>query len=109
MSETAHEISIDLGRLQFIDAAGLGEVVRLRMTLIAAARRFDPVQTVFPDPPNLRHGPIGRTDLTVTGTDRVTEMKLSGFLRAAAGLEQLNHTDAVEGHPDVLISRDFEF
>jgi hypothetical protein len=55
MSETAHEISIDLGRLQFIDAAGLGEVVRLRMTLIAAARRFDPVQTVFPDPPNLRH------------------------------------------------------
>ena len=25
MSETAHEISIDLGRLQFIDAAGLGE------------------------------------------------------------------------------------
>ena len=45
----------------------------------------------------------------MTGTDRVTEMKLSGFLRSAAGLEQLNHTDAVEGHPDVLISRDFEF
>ena len=109
MSETAHEISIDLGRLQFIDAAGLGEVGRLRMTLIAAARRFDPVQTVFPDPPNLRHGPIGRADLAVTGTDRVTEMKLSGFLRSAAVLEQLNHTDAVEGHPDVLVSRGFEF
>ena len=45
----------------------------------------------------------------MTGTDRVTEMKLSGFLRSAAGLEQLNHTDAVEGHPDVPISRDFEF
>ena len=40
MSETAHEISIDLGRLQFIDAAGLGQVVRLRMTLIAAGRRL---------------------------------------------------------------------
>jgi hypothetical protein len=47
--------------------------------------------------------------LTATGTARVTAMKLSGFLRSAAGLEQLNDTDAVEGHPDVLISRDFEF
>jgi hypothetical protein len=36
-------------------------------------------------------------------------MKLSGFLRSATGLEQLNDTDAVEGHPDGLISRDFEF
>jgi len=40
MSETAHEITIDLGGLPFIDAAGLGEVVRLRMTLIAAGRRL---------------------------------------------------------------------
>ncbi len=40
MSETAHEITINLGRLQFIDAAGLGEVIRLRMTLIAAGRRL---------------------------------------------------------------------
>ena len=79
------------------------------MTLFAAARRFDPVQTVFPDPPNLRHRRIGRVDLTVTGTDRVTETNRGGFLRSAAGLEQLNHTDAVEGHPDVLVSRDFEF
>ena len=40
MSETAHKITIDLGWLPFIDAAGLGEVVRLRMTLIAAGRRL---------------------------------------------------------------------
>jgi anti-anti-sigma factor len=40
MSEMAHGITIDLGGLQFIDAAGLGEVVRLRMTLIAAGRRL---------------------------------------------------------------------
>ena len=40
MSETAEEITIDLGRLQFIDAAGLGEIVRLRVTLIAAGRRL---------------------------------------------------------------------
>jgi anti-anti-sigma regulatory factor len=40
MSETAREITIDLGRLRFIDAAGLGEVVRLRMTLVAAGRRL---------------------------------------------------------------------
>ena len=40
VSETAHEITIDLGGLQFIDAAGLGDVVRLRMTLIAARRRL---------------------------------------------------------------------
>ena len=40
MSKTAHKITIDLGWLQFIDAAGLGEVVRLRTTLIAAGRRL---------------------------------------------------------------------
>ena len=39
----------------------------------------------------------------------MAEMSRGAFLRSAAGLEQLNHTDAVEGHPDVLISRDFEF
>ena len=109
MSEPAHGITIDLGGLEFIDAAGLGEVVRLRNDADRRRSAIDPVQTVFPDPPNLRHGPIGRADLTVTGTDRVTEMKRAAFLRSAAGLEQLNHIDAVEVHPDVLISRDFEF
>ena len=40
LSETAEEITIDLGGLQFIDAAGIGEIVRLRLTLIAADRRL---------------------------------------------------------------------
>ena len=39
-SETAHEIAIDLGGLQFIDAAGLGEIVRLRAALNAADGRL---------------------------------------------------------------------
>jgi hypothetical protein len=108
MSETAHEITIDLGGLPFIDAAGLGDVIGLRMTLLAAHRRLILSQ---PSPRIRRISPWadGRADLTATGTARVTAMKLSGFLRSAAGLEQLNDTDAVEGHPDVLISRDFEF
>jgi anti-sigma B factor antagonist len=40
LSETAQEITIDLGGLQFIDAAGLGEIVCLRATLIAAGRQL---------------------------------------------------------------------
>ena len=40
LSETAHEIAIDLGGLQFIDAAGLGEIVRLQAALNAADRRL---------------------------------------------------------------------
>jgi anti-anti-sigma factor len=40
MSETAEAITIDLSGLQFIDAAGLGEIVGLRATLIAADRRL---------------------------------------------------------------------
>ena len=40
LSETAEEITIDLGGLQFIDAAGLGEIVCLRATLIAAGRQL---------------------------------------------------------------------
>jgi anti-anti-sigma factor len=40
LSETAPEITIDLAGLHFIDAAGLGEIVRLRLTLIAAGRRL---------------------------------------------------------------------
>jgi anti-anti-sigma factor len=40
LSKTAPEITIDLGGLQFIDAAGIGEIVRLRLTLIAADRRL---------------------------------------------------------------------
>lgn len=40
VAETAQEIVIDLAGLQFIDAAGLGEIVRLRVTLTAAGRRL---------------------------------------------------------------------
>jgi anti-sigma B factor antagonist len=40
LSETAQEITIDLGGLQFIDAAGLGEIVWLRATLIAVGRQL---------------------------------------------------------------------
>lgn len=40
ISEPAQVITIDLSRLQFIDAAGLGEIVRIRMTLIAEGRRL---------------------------------------------------------------------
>jgi anti-anti-sigma factor len=40
LAERAQEITIDLGGLQFIDAAGLGEIVHLRATLIASGRRF---------------------------------------------------------------------
>jgi anti-anti-sigma factor len=40
LSETAEEITIDLAELQFIDAAGLGEIVCLRATLIAAGRQL---------------------------------------------------------------------
>jgi hypothetical protein len=36
-------------------------------------------------------------------------MNRGGFRRSAAGLEQLNHTDAIKAHPDALISWDFEF
>jgi anti-anti-sigma factor len=39
LSETAEEITIDLGGLQFIDAAGLGEIVCLRATTLIAAGR----------------------------------------------------------------------
>jgi anti-anti-sigma factor len=40
LSGMAQEITIDLGGLQFIDAAGLGEIAHLRATLIASGRRF---------------------------------------------------------------------
>ena len=40
MSETTEAITIDLSGLRFIDAPGLGEIVRLRLTLIAAGRRL---------------------------------------------------------------------
>jgi anti-anti-sigma factor len=40
LSETAEEITIDLGGLQFVDAAGLGEIVCLRAALIAAGRQL---------------------------------------------------------------------
>jgi anti-anti-sigma factor len=40
LSETAEEITIDLAGLQFIDAAGLGEIVWLRATLIAVGRQL---------------------------------------------------------------------
>jgi anti-anti-sigma factor len=36
----AQEITIDLGGLQFIDAAGLGEIAHLRATLLPSGRRL---------------------------------------------------------------------
>jgi anti-anti-sigma regulatory factor len=55
MSETTHEITIDLGGSQFIDAAGLGDVIGLRMTLLAADRRLIPSQP-SPKIAEFRHG-----------------------------------------------------
>lgn len=40
LSGMAQEITIDLGGLQFIDAAGLGEIAHLRATLLASGRRL---------------------------------------------------------------------
>ena len=40
LSSTSQHITIDLADLQFIDAAGLGEIARLRVTLLAAGRRL---------------------------------------------------------------------
>lgn len=40
LSGTAPQITLDLGGLQFVDAAGLGQFVRLRQTLAATGREL---------------------------------------------------------------------